>query len=61
VVCGASLGGMRSHARYCGPPCRAEASRVSRILRGEQADGYRTLEERLEASQKRTRTASDGV
>jgi hypothetical protein len=58
VVCGLSLAEMRAHARYCGPPCRAEASRLRRILSCEGANGYRTLGERLEASRKRTREGS---
>src|SRR5919109_348682 len=38
-VCGASLGGHRSDAVYCGAPCRAEASRVRRLRQGQATDG----------------------
>jgi hypothetical protein len=55
AVCGASLEGRRATARFCGPPCRAEASRVRRVLEGEEADGYRNLAGRREASRRRTR------
>ena len=48
VVCGASLAGMRSDARYCGPPCRAEASRLKRILDGRES-AYQSVHERIKA------------
>lgn len=37
VICGESLSGRRADARHCGGPCRAEASRLRRILAGEGA------------------------
>ena len=43
IVCGASLAGARRHALACSGKCRAEASRLRRILSGSEADGCRTL------------------
>jgi hypothetical protein len=40
AVCGSSLSGHRKDARSCSPVCRAEASRLRRLLRGESVDGY---------------------
>jgi hypothetical protein len=48
IVCGASLDGMRSDARHCGPPCRAEASRLRGILDG-NAGPYESVRERMAA------------
>jgi|1186.fasta_scaffold01128_3 hypothetical protein len=42
-VCGAALDNCRRDALYCGGPCRAEASRVHRLRRGQVVDGYRDL------------------
>ena len=60
VVCGESLDGMRRHALFCGPPCRAEGSRLKRILAGAAPDGYPSLAGRLEAARNRTRGGSGG-
>jgi hypothetical protein len=49
VVCGAPLEGRRSDARHCGPPCRAEASRLRQILNGSDAGPYRSIDDRLRA------------
>ena len=49
---------MRSHAQFYGGPCRAEASRIRRILNSAAPDGYRSLGDRLEAARKRTRCSS---
>lgn len=46
VVCGASLEGQRSDARHCGGPCRAEASRLRRILDG-NAGPYASIRQRM--------------
>ncbi|MDP8943093.1 MAG: hypothetical protein M3N16_03095 [Actinomycetota bacterium] len=54
VLCGVSLNGRRSNARFCSDACRAEASR---LLSGEGADGYLTLAHRLQAAHNRTRRA----
>lgn len=43
AVCGAAMLGRRSHARYCSGACRAEASRVRRLLDGQEADGCVSL------------------
>ena len=48
VVCGTCLDGMRSDARYCGPPCRAEASRLKQILDG-RGLVYQSVHERIKA------------
>lgn len=53
AVCGASLEGQRSHARFCSGACRAEASRLRRIIAGEGADGYGSV---LERERRRKRT-----
>jgi hypothetical protein len=52
-VCGA---GMRADAVVCSASCRAEASRLRRLLSGTDADGYRSLTERLGARRRRTST-----
>jgi hypothetical protein len=58
VVCGGSLANHRSDALCCSASCRAERSRVSAILRGVYSGPYRSLKEREEARQKRTRRRS---
>jgi hypothetical protein len=58
VVCGCSLASHRSDALCCSASCRAERSRVSAILRGVYSGPYRSLREREEARQKRTRRRS---
>lgn len=58
VVCGCSLANHRSDALCCSASCRAERSRVSAILRGVYSGPYRSLKEREEARQKRTRCRS---
>lgn len=60
VVCGCSLVNHRSDARCCSASCRAERSRVSAILSGTYSGPYRSLRERLEAREKRTRGRSRG-
>ncbi len=49
VVCGASLAARRRHARYCSGSCRAEASRLRRILGGSQPDGFASVASRIGA------------
>jgi hypothetical protein len=58
VVCGSSLASHRSDALCCSASCRAERSRISAILRGVYSGPYRSLKEREEARQKRTRRRS---
>jgi hypothetical protein len=58
VICGVSLEGRRADARHCGAPCRAEASLLRAILRGETRTPYRSVAERFEARRKRRREAS---
>jgi hypothetical protein len=60
-ICAASLDGRRADARFCSGACRAEASRLRRILSGEGADGYATLADRQAAAQKRTRAPVERV
>ena len=60
VVCGEPLAGRRAHARFCSGACRAEASRVRRILAGQEADGYRTLAQRHGEPRNRTDAAGGG-
>jgi hypothetical protein len=52
ALCGASLRGRRPQARFCGPPCRIESSRLRAILNGNYAGPYRSVVERLQAAQK---------
>jgi hypothetical protein len=48
VVCGARMEGRRRQARTCGGACRAEASRLRRLLAGEQpVDGCYSVADRL--------------
>lgn len=61
VVCGGSMEGRRRHARCCGGACRAELSRLRRILAGRQADGYGSLSDMLSRRRKRTQRRSEPV
>ncbi len=54
AVCGAPLDQHRRDATCCCGACRAEASRLNRLLRGETVDGYGSIAERLSVAQKRT-------
>jgi hypothetical protein len=56
ALCGAGMVGRRSDARYCGDPCRIEASRLRRLLAGERVGPYRSVADRLRAARSRTRT-----
>lgn len=47
VVCGGSLEGRRPQTRTCSPACRAEASRLRRLLAGDAVDGFSSLADRL--------------
>jgi len=61
-VCGTSLEGRRRQARYCGGACRAEASRLRRLLDGEPVDGFASVGDRLGRMALRNRTErSDGA
>lgn len=42
-MCGGSLAGKRRHALVCSGTCRADRSRVLRILAGETVDGADSL------------------
>ncbi len=45
----------RRHARYCSGSCRAEASRLRRILSGAEPDGFASIAARVDAiARKRT-------
>lgn len=56
VFCGGSLDGRRRHAVYCSGPCRAEASRLRRLLDGSPADGFANVTDRLDRMRARKRT-----
>jgi hypothetical protein len=43
AICGSSLEGFRSQARYCGGGCRTEARRIRRLVSGVQTGHYATL------------------
>lgn len=47
-ICGGSMDGKRSSARTCGGSCRAELSRLERILHGREADGVPSIKVWLE-------------
>lgn len=55
-VCGAGLDGRRRQARYCGGACRAEASRLRRLLDGRPVDGFASVGDRLDRMHPRNRT-----
>ena len=61
ALCGEDLAGKRSDARFCSRTCRAEASRLRRLLSGVEVDGYRSFAERLAAFQMRTNGVSNVV
>lgn len=42
-VCGRSLAEKRSQARSCGGSCRAELSRLERLIQGRPADGMESI------------------
>lgn len=47
VLCGVSIDGRNSQARFCSGACRAEGSRFAQILRGDPAAPYPSVAERL--------------
>jgi len=53
-VCDEALIGRRSDARFHSDSCKAEASRLVRILQGEPVQGYSSLADRLAAGHRRT-------
>jgi hypothetical protein len=53
-LCGVSLSGHRKGARFCSRACSAEASRLRRLLEGQEVDGFRSIAERVSVAQKRT-------
>ncbi len=53
-LCGATMVGRRSDARVCSAACRAEVSRLSRLLDGETVGPYSSVAARLKAARKRT-------
>lgn len=55
-VCGADLEGRRRDARYCGGACRAEGSRLQRLLAGRTVDGFVSVGDRLDRMRPHTRT-----
>jgi hypothetical protein len=60
-ICGGDMAGMRADAVVCSAACRAEASRLRRLLSGSDADGYQSLTERLDARRRRTRVATTAL
>jgi hypothetical protein len=60
VVCGQSLEGRRADALHCSGACRAEASRIQRILSGSMPTPYSSLAARIRAAHKRTNWACRG-
>lgn len=54
VLCGVDISAYRKGARFCSRGHSAEASRIRRLLAGQQVDGYPSLAHRLSAAQKRT-------
>lgn len=54
VMCGGSLEGRRRHALTCSGRCRAERSRLRRILDGRGADGRLSVADGRGGPRKRT-------
>ena len=52
ALCGAPLVALRADARFCGPPCRVEARRISAILSPSNSEPYLSVAERFRASEK---------
>lgn len=42
-ICGTDMAGQRPDAAVCSAPCRAELSRVNRLLSGSPVDGHESL------------------
>lgn len=61
ALCGGDLSGRRTDARFCSGVCRAEASRLRRLLGGVEVDGYQSFAERLAGFQRRTNSLSNAV
>lgn len=62
-LCGHPLRDRRPHALYCSGTCRALASRIQRVLSGQEDERYRSLADMLGRSNKRTQKllgVSDG-
>jgi hypothetical protein len=57
VICGRDLAGHHRHARVCGGTCRAERSRLRRILDGAAPDGFVSLADYHARHRKRTDAA----
>lgn len=60
-VCGASLEGRHTAARYCRPRCKIEASRVRRLLAGETVGPYESLDAYTRRRRNRRTNFSHGV
>ena len=58
LVCGDDLSGRRCDALTCSGACRAERSRLRRLLAGERVDGWDSVEARLRSRRKRTERRS---
>jgi hypothetical protein len=54
LVCGDDLSGRRRDALTCSGACRAERSRLRRLLAGGTVDGWDSVEDRLQSRRKRT-------
>jgi len=57
-VCGDDLSDHRIDALTCSGACRAERSRLRRLLAGESVDGWDSVEDRLRSRRKRTERRS---
>ena len=58
ALCGGDLSGRRRDAVFCSRICRAEASRIRRLLSGLEVDGYKSLAERLNVWGAKTRSGA---
>ena len=58
LVCGADLSYHRCDALTCSGACRAERSRLRRLLAGGAVDGWDSVEARLRSRRKRTERRS---
>lgn len=61
LVCGDDLSGRRRDALTCSGACRAERSRLRRLLAGGTVDGWDSVDARLRSRRKRTERRSRAI
>lgn len=60
-ICGGEMSHHRVDAFVCGPSCRAELSRIKRLLSGQPVDRRESLADHLESRRKRTQPPLETV